>query len=161
LIYCAGEFLVRTKALKLGRRFYNRAQLQPSRKSAENDGVLQAAEKLGFEVGRGFIPGLKAAESIRPLGPEVRFSPISPKSRPFSAASLTPEGYFYPSKHPLFDSSDRLTPVVAESEVQEAPRQLPQLVSPRPRHSAPGALQSKRSHSAPGSHVTASRETGP
>jgi hypothetical protein len=61
--------------------------------SAQRDNVLykgttlQLAEKRCLEVCRGFIPGIKAAESMRPLGPEVCFPPISPISRPFSAAS--------------------------------------------------------------------------
>ena len=58
------------------------------------DGALQAAEKLCFRVGRGFIPGVNAMKSMGPSGPEVNFRAIPHKFPGFSAASLAPEGTF-------------------------------------------------------------------
>ena len=50
-----------------------------------------ATEEPGSWVGRGFIPGVRATKSTRPLGPEVCFPPPShsPKFRGLSAARLT------------------------------------------------------------------------
>jgi tRNA (guanine37-N1)-methyltransferase len=55
-------------------------------------GALQAAEKLVRAVCPGFIPDITAMESMRALAPEVRFSGISAKNRPFPATCLAPEG---------------------------------------------------------------------
>jgi len=43
----------------------------------------QAAEKLNFEVGLGFIPGIKATESTRASAPEVCLPRISSQNRVF------------------------------------------------------------------------------
>ncbi len=64
----------------------------PGTKAAESTRALQVAEKLVRAVGQGFIPGTKAAESTEALAPEVCFSSVWPGFRPFSAACLAPEG---------------------------------------------------------------------
>jgi hypothetical protein len=56
--------------------------------------VWQAAEKLGLKVGRGFIPGIKAAKSTWALAPEGSFPPVSHECRSFPAACLVPEASF-------------------------------------------------------------------
>jgi len=56
------------------------------------EGALQAAEKLVAEGGGGFNPRIKPTESTRALAPEERLPPISPEIPSFSAASLAPEG---------------------------------------------------------------------
>jgi hypothetical protein len=38
-------------------------------------------EKLGFRVGRGFIPGTYVTKSLWALAPEVRLSVLSPQKR--------------------------------------------------------------------------------
>jgi Ca-activated chloride channel family protein len=61
-------------------------------RGARTDWALQAAEKLDWAVGRGFIPGIKSAGSTGALAPEVCPSQCSVEDRPFSASCLAPEG---------------------------------------------------------------------
>ena len=49
-----------------------------AKKSARDKGYgLHMLPKNGSEVGRGFIPGVKAIASAGPSGPEVCFSPLT------------------------------------------------------------------------------------
>jgi len=54
-------------------------------KADEINWASAPAENPVSWVGRGFIPGVKATESTRPLGPEACFPPISPEFRGLSA----------------------------------------------------------------------------